>query len=257
MGFNFFYVVLIIVLTVCSSSTAALIPGKYDHMSAQDLLEEGLGLHEAGKSSESLVFFNLAYKKFSQQGNIEKAAETIAAKSLPLRRLNRLEEATEALQKAVELTKDTGATVLPLYNLAKVQQELSQPVAVETYQQALEAMIEYKPVPHYREAVLNDMRLHIAIAQLIFDRNPGDAEEQALLAIEALRNDPELDGFGRDVWMSGGYLGLAEYFSQIDTAKAWAYFDQAECIVIANEALTLRRDDLENLRKDMPPRPGN
>lgn len=228
----------------------------FETYSAQSLLAEGLARHEQGKFDEALDFFELAYQRFADSQNTAKMAEVLSAKSLTLRRLDRLEEAQADLETAVELTQGTEGVVLPLYNLAKVQEQIGDSTAVETYQRALAAMRQYQPAPHYRAAVLNDMEVHLGVSQLLFEQDPGDAEERVLLAIEALLEDEELDAFGKMVWASGGYLGLARHYLESDPAQAWEYFDLAEEIIFAYPDQTvLRRQDLEDLRAEMPARP--
>ncbi len=252
---NHFMWILILLLVACSNESVSF-PKGFENASGYTLLAEGLQKHEAGEFELALEFFDAAYFQFSQQNIQDQMAETLTARSLTLRRQNKLPEAKKALEKAVELTRDTGGVVLPLYNLAKVQEEMSDVSAVETYRQALEAMELYQPAPHYREAVVNDMKLHLALAELFFERDTsGDAEERALAAIEALLGDEKLDAFGKMVWVSGGYLGLSRYYRERDAQKAWFYFDQAEEIITTYPSQdVLRRQDREALRQTLPPR---
>lgn len=247
----------LLLLLVACSSQAPTYPVGFENASGQTLLAEGLARHEVGKFEEALVFFDAAYSRFSEVDNKEKMAETLSAKSLTLRRLGRFEEAVTILEQAVDLTEGTGGVVLPLYNLAKTQEALGSPNCVETYRSALAALEEYQPYPHYRPAVVNDMVIHIAVAELSFDMDAnGDAEQRILNAIDALIADEELDDFGRMVWVSGGYIGLTRYYIPINPTQAWSYFDQAEEIVYAYpDTATLRRQDIEALRAEMPPRP--
>lgn len=248
--------VLVLMLCACSAQSVSY-PEGYENAPAQTLLAEGLARHEQGNFEEALEFFDAAYLLFERQNDKAKMAETLSARSLTLRRLSRLEEALADLQNAVEMTEGTGGVVLPLYNLAKVKEAMGDPACVETYQRALDAMLEFQPSPIFRPAVVNDMQLHLAVAKLLFNQDSdGTAEVSALAAIGAILNDEELDSFAKMVWSSGGYMGLAEYYIPLDAEKAWYYFDRAEEIIFAYpDATVLRRQDIEALRGEMPPRP--
>lgn len=252
---KYLFLVLLLVLCACGTQQVS-IPKGFENSSGQALLIEGLRLHEQGDFSQAITFFDAAYFRFSENKDNEKMAETLSAKTLTLRRLNRLDEAVKVLEEAVKLTDGTGGVVLPLYNLAKTQQEMKNPACEQTYEKALASMLLYKPVPHFRDAVLNDMRLHLAVAQLLFKKDDGAAEQRALNAIEALKNDSQLDDFGKMVWVSGGLMGLTQYYIPLNPVQAWAYFDQAEKVIYSYpDEKALRRVDIENLRKEMPARP--
>lgn len=250
----FFVLLVLFLLSSCTSQNPAL--QGFENAPGQTLLAEGLQRHESGKFDEAVVFFDAAYQKFAKDDNKDKMAETLSAKSLTLRRLNRLDEAITDLGKAVQITDGTGGVVLPLYNLAKTQEAAGKPESVQTYQRALDAMETYRP-PHYRPADVNDMKIHLAVAELHFKKDvKGDAEQRILVAVDALIKDDQLDGFAKMVWTSGGYMGLARYYISSDAEKAWGYFDQAEKIInsyTGNKALRLQ--DIEALRAEMPKRP--
>lgn len=245
-----FLFLLLLLLGACSSYQYPL---GFENAGGQTLLIEGLRLHEAGDFEQALIFFDASYQRFSDDDNEEKMAEVLSAKSLTLRRLNRLQEAEQSLQSAVELTSGTGGVFLPRYNLAKVQEQMENSACVETYGLALSELEEHQPYPHYREAVLNDVRLHLAVAQLLFNQDDGTAEQRANEAVHALIEDEELDAFGKMVWVSGGYIGLTRHFIGLDNTKAWMYFTLAEQIVYAYpDETVLRRRDIEDLRSEMP-----
>lgn len=230
-------------------------PEQKSHKSGQQHLEQGLALHEQGEYEEALSHFNFAYRIFRESDQTEKVAEVLSACTLTLRRLEKLEEAVEALKEAVNLTEGTGGSIIPLYNLAKVQQQMEDSDSVDTFQHAIDAMVEHRPAS-YSPASLADMELHLANAQLQFSKDSGDAEARALSAIEALKNDEQLDDFHKMVWISGGYLRLAGYYSDKNPAQAWEYFDLAEKLIFDYpDEKVLRRQDLEVLREKMPERP--
>jgi tetratricopeptide (TPR) repeat protein len=247
--------VVLLLLTACSNQLYSY-PDGYENASGQNLLIEGLRLHEAGDFEQAIVFFDAAYHRFEEEGNEAKMAESLSAKSLTLRRFSRLEEAEESLQSAVQLTEGTGGVFLPRYNLAKVQEQMGSAGCIETYRIALSELEEFRPSPHYRDAVINDVRLHLAVAELMFNQDDGTAEQRAVEAINAIVEDEQLDAFGKMVWASGGYIGLSRYYIQIDAETAWSYFDLAEEIVFDYpDPQVLRRQDIETLRAEMPPRP--
>lgn len=246
---------MLLFLLLCGCATQLSFPAGFENASGQTLLAEGLSRHEQGNFAEALEFFDAAYRMFERQNDKYMMAEVLSARSLTLRRLDRLEEALIDLQNAVKMTEGKGGVVLPLYNLAKVQQEIGSSDCVETYRQALDAMNEYRPAPHYRQAVIHDMQIHLSLARLEFGMDDGTSEGSVIAAISALMQDPELDPFGRMVWVSGGYIGLTRYYISIDSAKAWRYFNQAEAIVYEYPDQTvLRRQDIDALRAEMPPK---
>jgi hypothetical protein len=224
----------------------------------QSLLEQSLKHHEAGHFEKSLQLFDATYEKFKVENNPTKMAEALCLKTLTFLRLDKLLEAKEALQLTINLTKETPGVVLPLYNLAKVEDQMGEQNCINTYKSAITAAKKHKPRPHYRPAFLNDMQIHLGIAQLRFDTNPQDAESNIVKAVQALLANEALAAFEKMVWSSGGYLGLARYYNKIDSKKAWIYFDLAEKLIIgypkqSNHEL-LRIADLEKLRTQISPR---
>ena len=75
------------------------------------------------------------------------------------------------------------------------------------------------------------------------------AVTQVEAAIQELENSQE-NQYEKDVWVSGGYMRLAQVLRESDNKKATAYLRRAKQIIDANPRLRIRRQQWEKIAKD-------
>lgn len=157
--------------------------------------------------------------------------------------------AKHAAMSAAELADHSGndfSIALPYFNLAKAEESLSDfPRAIEHYKKAINAQENTPHKNHARPAVLNDMKLHLAVCEYENGRKESlsDAEE----AIKLLEEDRNEGDYTRDVWASGGHLKIAALLRSENREKATHYLQKAKEIIDANPDLKLRKLQWEKL----------
>ncbi len=207
---------------------------------------------EQGHFLEALKLTDEAILAYQSEGDTAGFAEVLSSRFLTLRHLfnktgdqNYLILAKHTVIASVEIAQktDSSATALPLFNLAKIQEELAElNEAISSYQQALKIMKTNPSAQHNRPGVIADMENHLAIAEL----KNGDqtAKQRALDALTRLSQSDEPQ-YNQDVWISGGYMRLAQ------ATKKKEYLDQAKVIIDANPDLILRKAQLEKLSPNL------
>lgn len=220
--------------------------GRQIHTQAEHAREDGQFL-------EALKFTDEAMLAYQADGDQLGFAEVLASRFLTLRHLyektgdqSYLILAKYTVMASVEIAEkgdDQSAIALPKFNLAKVQQELGETSkAVESYKQALEIMKTNPPKEHAREGVIADMENHLAIAE--YQNGDDTALERAEQAIQRLSHTDE-PKYNKDVWMSGGYMRLAEATKNKD------YLIKAKEIADTNPDLKLRREQIAKLEQKL------
>lgn len=207
-----------------------------DHLKALQILDEAM----------------LAYQK---DEDILGLAEVIADRSIVLRHLygetgdkNFLLEAKGEMEASVEIAKASGnkeALALPLFNLAKVQEDLGElQAAIQTYTEAAQNMESNPPTNHNRPAVLADMKVHLSTCEYrAGDKDALMRAEQALSEIEA---SDEVK-YNKDVWMSGAHMRIADMLREDNPEKAKEHLQNAKDTIDANPDLKLRKTQWEKL----------
>lgn len=223
---------------------------------------KGRELHAlAEKSRENqdfenaLVYTDQATLAYEKDGDYLGMAEVQASRFLTFRHLfDKTEDkmylmlAKFAAMAGVQIAKSTNqpqATVLPLYNLAKSQEALDElEEAIKVYKEAIQVMEQTPSERHNRPGVLADMKIHMGICEY----KHGD--KTALSRVETALGDLEDSGeykYNLDVWLSGGYMKLAEVLRQTDSQKAREYLDKAKAVIDSNSELKLRLAQWEKL----------
>ncbi len=168
--------------------------------------------------------------------------------SLAYRRLHNLEEAKKAAEESVKIAKENnlkGDLARPLFNLAKVQEELGEiSKAVVTYKESIGIFQQDNPKLHNRSGVLADMKIHLAVCE--YKNGDRTALDRILQAINELDNSDEktVSKYNFDVWMSGAYMNLAEIL------KDKKYLMKAKEIIDANPELKIRKEQWEKLNQN-------
>lgn len=224
--------------------------------------EKGRSIHskaeqarEKGDFLKALQFIDEAMMVYGEDGDDLGFAEVFASRFLTLRHLFEKTQdkkfsilAKHSAMSSVEIAEESGdksATALPLFNLAKVQEDLGEYVnAVGSYKRALEVMSSNPPTDHDRPAVIADMKAHMSVAE--YKSGDKTALERLDEAITELEGSDELK-YNKDVWLSGAHMRAAEILREDDVETAKGHLQKAKSVIDANPELTLRKEQWEKL----------
>ena len=227
--------------------------GKLLHKKAEDAREKE-------KFLDALQFSDQATIAYQKEGNVLGFAEVLSSRFLTLRHLfeqtqdkNFMILAKHTVMAAVEIAKnsnDPKALAIPLFNLGKAHQTLSEyDLAISTFKEAIANMIENPPKEHNRSSVITEMIIHLSVCE--YKNGDKSALERAEKALIDLATSNEPDKYSKDVWMSGGYMDIAEMLKQDDQDKAKHALNRAKEIIDSNPKLTLRKKQLEKVSKEL------
>lgn len=224
--------------------------GKRLHAQASQAREEG-------KLDESLRIVDDALLAYDEENDNAGFAEGLGCKSITLRLLGEQRESKRLLHLAnhimlasVEIVKESQqpeALAIPFFELGKTYEYLHHyKDAVNAFTEAVKTFETHPPQSHNRSSVLADMRVHLAVAQYMAGNQAAlDRAEKALYDLETT----EEDAFNKDVWVSGGYMHLAEALRTDNPEKANEYVQKAKAIIDANPQLVIRKQQWEKLIK--------
>lgn len=210
-------------------------------------------VREKGDALRALLLADEAVYYLLQEGNLVRAAEAFAAKLLAYRHLYQktndrsyLLAGKHAVMTGVEIAELSGdktALAIPYFNLAKVQEELGDvATCVDSYKKAAMYITNNPPPSHNRPGVVADFKIHLAIAE--YSAGDKSALGRAEKAIEELKNSGErnVSKYNEDVWVSGGYMRMAEVVRVDDPKKAEECLTKAKEVIDSNPELTIRMD---------------
>jgi tetratricopeptide (TPR) repeat protein len=211
---------------------------------------------ETGNSLDALKYTDKALLAYQSEGNKLGMAEILSSRSITFRRLYKqtqdpsyLTLAKHTSHAAVDIAKESGnptARAIPLFQLANVQEMLGEfPEAANTYQQAVENITTNPPETHNRPAVVADFKIHMTTCE--YKAGDTSALERAEAAIAELKVAEEPDSYAKDVWLSGGYMRIAEIVKTDNPEKAREALRQAKEIIDNNPQLELRKKDYDAL----------
>lgn len=212
---------------------------------------EAAKAREAEKFTQSLTFNDDALFAYDAEDDALGFSEAISCRSITLRVYGDLHDSKRILtlakyetMAAVDLARQSGikeALGLPLYNLAKLQEYLGElDTAVKTYKEAVDSMENNPPETHKKVSVLADMKTHMAACEYkAGDKSALQRGEQALEVLESSDDAP--NKYSKDVWVSGGYMMIADAIKIDEATKAKHYLNKAKDIIDSNPELTLRK----------------
>ena len=174
---------------------------------------------EKGEFIESLQYSDQALLAYDNDGDARGFAEGISCRCITLRVYANLHGSTRLLLLAkqemigsVEISRensDRSSLSLPLFNLAQIHEDLlAFDEAIATYKEAISMMELYPSERHHRPSVLANMKVHMTICD--YKAGNKNALEDALTAISELEKAEEPDAYSKHVWVSGGYMRLAD-----------------------------------------------
>jgi len=222
--------------------------GKKIHSLAAKAREEGRHLDALKLCDESILVY--------QQNNDSKGlSEVFADRSIIYRHLFGhtkdkvfLIIAKGEMLVAVEIAEKSGqkdALAMPYFQLGSVQRELGQfQEAVDSYNKAVENQTNNPSQEHNRSAVLADMKVHLATCE--YRLGDKTALDRALSSLSEIEQSDEVK-YNKDVWISGGYMAVAEMLKTDGLKKAKEYLQKARKIIDENPELKIRKEQLEKL----------
>lgn len=222
----------------------------------RSLHAEAAKAREEERFTESLTFNDDALFAYDADDDALGFSEGIACRSITLRVYANLHDSKRILTLAkyemmasVDLARQSGladALALPLYNLAQLREDLGEyDDAVKDYREAVEAMEKNPPETHNRPSILANMKVHMATCE--YKAGDKTALERAKQALRELEEAEEPNKYNKDVWVSGGYMRLADAIKTDNPDEAKDYLAKAKEIIDANRDLTLRKKQWEKL----------
>ncbi len=215
---------------------------------------------EKGNFSLSLDYNDKALFAYDAEDDSLGFAEGVACRSITLRVYADLHDnrrililAKYEMMGAVAIARESGkkqALAMPLYNLAKLQEGLGElQDAVSTYEEAVKNIENNPPERHNRPSILADMNVHMATCG--YRTGDKKALERAEKALNKLEEAEEPSTYNKDVWLSGGYMRIADVLRKDNPGKAKEYMQKAEQIIDVSPKLKLRKQQWQKLNSTM------
>lgn len=225
--------------------------------------EEGRMIHKLAEEEREHGDLNIAVELHSKAASVfEKdddrigQAEALSGKVIDYRHLARktkdvafLSLAEETAKDAVKIAESSGikeASVLPLFNLATVQEELGNfSDAAQSYREALNRPL---PIRHNKPAVRVNMQVHLAACEYkTGDKDALVRAEEWLTKLDGSEHDNEYE---HDVWVSGGHMRIADAIKKDDKQSALDHMSKAKDIIDKDpKQFKLRQEQWHELSK--------
>lgn len=156
-----------------------------------------------------------------------------------------LVSAKHTAQTGVELARRSNnpkALGISLFHLAEVQEDLKDyNTALLSYREALTALGQSTGNIAYMENIKNHMEI------CAYKNGDEGAIERAEEALDVLQREYDGGEYNRKVWISGGYLRIANALRQSDSELAKEYLEKARVYIESHPELKLRKKQLEKL----------
>ncbi len=146
--------------------------------------------------------------------------------------------AAESSIEIAELVGDESALAIPHHNLGKLlDMEGNCSEAVVHYKKAI-SILKSNPPKEQGDVsgYIHEVETHLAISE--YRNGDRTALERLQIAIDGVQ-EKEKRGFERDVWVSGGYIEMADMLKDDDVDMAKEALDKAKEIIDANKDLSL------------------
>lgn len=211
---------------------------------------------EEGRFADALKHTDDAMIAYQSNGDKLGFAEVLSSRFLTLRHLHEqtgdrsfLIMAKHTVQASVDIAKESGdnkALAIPLFNLAKAQETLGElPDAAAAYREAVDSITDNPSEFHNLPAVTADFKVHMTTCE--YKAGDKSALSKAEEALHELEETEHPDLYAKDVWVSGGYMRMADMLREDDPEKARASLQKARQIIDANQKLALRSKQWEKL----------
>ena len=218
----------------------------------EKLLLEGQQLREQGRTLEAIDSLNRAINEFAIQHDHARFAHAILDRAICYQHLYQF--TGNDFGYAVLYRKDAEA-MLTIVEAENIEVERDQayfmnakassifadyPSAIGFFTRAIESM------PEARAAQKGDWRTNLGKAlYLNGEKDRGVAE--ILEGIEQVKQHAQdVDAYTSNVWISGGYLRLAELLREDSPQKSEGYLEEAKKIVENDPQQVVRKKQIEN-----------
>lgn len=228
------------------------------NLSGEQLLLQGQQLREQGKTFEALDFLNRALEAFAQEQDYARFAHALLDRGIcwqHLYQFNGNDFGFAALYK-----KDAEA-MLEIVVAKQASQELGQAyfmnakaaVVFKEYDKAIAFFIKAIENIRDRPAQKGDWRVNLGKALYLNGEKEKGVTEMLAGIADIQSHATEVDSYTANVWLSGGYLRLAEALRQDDPAESKKYLGHAKAITDADPQQIIRKRQLETLLKNGSP----
>lgn len=223
--------------------------GRRIHALAEQARENGLFLDALKHTDEAMI-------AYQARGDRLGFAEVLSSRFLTLRHLYEqtgerpfLITAKHTVMASVDIAKESGdnkALAVPLFNLAKAQETLGElSDATATYREAVVNLTNNPSEHHSNPAVLADFKVHLTTCE--YKTGDKTALPKAESALRELEGASGVDDYTKDVWVSGGYMRIADMLRVDDPEKGRTVLRKAKDIIDANPKLVLREKQWKKL----------
>jgi tetratricopeptide (TPR) repeat protein len=224
--------------------------------SGRSLHAEAAKAREEERFAESLAWNDDALFAYDAEDDALGFSEGIACRSITLRVHANLHNSRRILTLAkyemmasLDLARQSGiaeSLALPLYNLAQLLEDLGEfQAAVQTYTEAVAAFNKNPPESHHKPSVIANMRVHLATCE--YKAGDTAALKRAKKALRELEEAEEPNAYNKDVWVSGGYMRIADVVRKDSPDEARSNLARAKEIIDSNPKLTLRKKQWDKL----------
>jgi hypothetical protein len=229
-------------------------------LSAREILDQSLLARES--ETDLLKSIKLGYEAFTlfvESGDVSGAVEAISNISISWRLLAQKTGKREYLYIAkaeiiaslslLKKVPEPGSNTVALYNLAKMEEAMEEyGEAVINYRAAISSLVDQSAK---RPAVFLDMQIHLAYSE--YKNGDITARDRMLVSLTKLISTEEADADTKAVWISGGFMSLAEMLRDSDPAKSQEYLMKAKEYITDSPRLAARRAQWAALSKHLLP----
>ena len=220
----------------------------------ENLLLEGQQLREAGLTYDAVAKLNAAMAQFISDEDFARYAHALLDRAICWQHLYQetgdgifvilFQSDAETMLKIAE-SKNLDSELFQAYfangKANMLQKDYAQ--AVEFYRQAIGAM----PAGH--EAQKGDWLAHLGKAEYWAGQKEAGLKD-TLDGIELIKKHMhELDSYTTNVWLSGGYLRLADTLKSNDKAASDRYLAEARKIIESDQTQIMRRKNLKRFEQ--------
>lgn len=230
-----------------------------ERLTSTDFLTRSQEARERGHFADALTACRQAFMLFVEEGDHPKASETMSSEGLTWRHL--FEKEKDEAKKVdfgarAEGCQTTALRILEghninerykaLYELGKLQQTLGRnEEAFKNYEAAIANFKEFPGQFRYADSVMAEMETRLyALQYSMGDKTSFSKWEDAQQRLKEAENQ---DDYTKNVWVSGGYMHMAEALIGSDNDKARSLLADAMTVIGDNEAYALRGRQIEAL----------
>ena len=222
--------------------------------------EKAVAAREKEQFSESLTHIHKALHAYSESNDLAGFSEGIAFRAgtlkvyadihnnVPILLLAKHE--LEAASALAEYSENANSLSLTLYTLAQVLESLNEYAsAVQNYKKASSILKKNSLNSKSTQALQATMQLHLETCK--YKTGDTAALGRAEKALKELTETNDPNEYTTHVWISGGYLRIANALKKDDLLQAKRYLLRAKEYLEAHPELVVRKKQYELLEKNI------